>query len=76
MTRGELKNLYNRTQKAMIKGTALLHEFHVASDEKYGFAYNDRDIDLIIDSLDYGLGCLSFEGYEMLMCKESKPEAP
>jgi Ca2+-binding EF-hand superfamily protein len=37
----------------------------------YGFHYSDKDLDYIIDSLDYGQGKLTFEEFDKIM-KENK----
>ena len=38
--------------------------------DEYGFHYSDKDMDEIIDCLDYGTSTLSFNSFKRLMEKE------
>lgn len=42
-------------------------EFDDLIEKQYGYHYSDKDLDWIIDSMDYGLGKLSFEDFNKIM---------
>lgn len=39
---------------------------------KYGFHYSDRDVDYLVDSIDYGLKPVSFKEFDKIMKKEKE----
>lgn len=68
----ELKKAFNRKMKAASENKAAGHALDALISEKWGFHYSDRDMDWIIDSLDYGHGGLDFKGFVRMMDEESK----
>lgn len=64
--------LLERTCNASIKYHGLKRKLDSAIEAKYGFHYSDRDLDWIIDSIDYGSGGITFKHFDKIM-RESKP---
>ena len=67
-----VKKLIPRISRLSNKLSYLRSQFDRAVTEEYGFHYSDRDLDEIIDRLDYGHGEMSFKEFDKIM-RQSKP---
>ncbi len=67
-----LSLLLKRVLKAGKKFDLLKTEFDKKIEEKYGFHYSDRDLDHIIDSIDYCQSDISFEKFDRIMKEERR----
>ena len=67
-----LSFLLKRVLKAGRKFDLLKHEFDKKIVEKYGFHYSDRDLDYLIDSIDYCQADVSFEKFDEIMKEEGR----
>ena len=65
-----LEEFYQKTVEACMISTRYLLRLNEMEEEVYGFNHNDRDLDGIIDSVDYGGGGLSFKRYHKMMMEE------
>lgn len=68
----EVKKLIDKISKLANEYSRLKVKFDSAVVREYGFHYSDRDLDEIIDCLDYGHGGMSFNEFDEIM-KASKP---
>ena len=48
------------------------HKLNLMIEEKWGYSYSDKDLDEIIDSIDYGTSNISFERFIELMNDPNK----
>lgn len=62
-----LSHKFEKLKEISLLHHKLLKEFGDLSEELYGFIYNSKDIDPIIDTLEYGTDSISFEDYVRLM---------
>lgn len=72
----ELKSLYNKTKISIRKHKDLSDMLDRKIDEVFGFNFSETDDDDIIDTLDYGISGLSFEGFirKMVAYQKQKNE--
>jgi catalase (peroxidase I) len=61
------KRFFKTVTRKACEWAAMKQQFDMLVEEKYGFHYSDKDLDEIIDSIDYGNGGLSFEEFEKIM---------
>jgi len=64
-----LKYLLKYINKRNCDVSSVRNEFDNLIKDYFGFHYSDKDIDEIIDSLDFGLGMLSWEEFKEIMLK-------
>lgn len=69
MRENGMKKLFNEMMKDAERFHETKRKFDQAIIEKYGFHYSDKDIDEIIDSIDYGQGGLDYKDFTELMNK-------
>lgn len=62
-----LRHLLEYMNKRSQEISANKNEFDNLIEEKYGYHYSDKDLDWIIDNVDYGLGKVSFEEFDKIM---------
>ncbi len=61
------KKLFEQVKADASRSFGSLHKLCEQEEKQYGYTHNDKDLDQIIDSLDYGTGDMTFEEYEELM---------
>ncbi len=64
------KRLFNKVNRLACELKVASHKLDIQIDKKYGFNHSDKDMDEIIDCLDYGNHYISFEEFTKLMDKE------
>ena len=62
-----LKYLLNYINKRSVEVLSMKCEFDNLIEEIYGFHYSEKDLDYIIDSVDYGQSFMSFEEFDKIM---------
>ena len=67
-----LKYLLKYINKRSCEISSVKEEFDNLFEEYFGFHYSDKDIDLIIDSLDMGHGYLTFKEIEEIIVEDKK----
>lgn len=67
MTNAKFKRLFCQVQSAAVSLSAIRSVFDAEIKERYGFHYSDKDIDEIIECLDYGFDTMTFEKFKALM---------
>ena len=70
MNEKRLKYLLNYINKRNCEVSTVKNEFDTLVEEYFGFHYSDKDIDYIIDKVDYGLGYLEFNEFKNVMESE------
>ena len=75
MDNRQFRVLFYRLQNAANKKEVLRERFNRGMAKRYGFTYSDKDIDGIIDCLDYGVGKMSFKKFRALM-EDCDPRTP
>ena len=63
----ELKKLFYKIQELSNTISELRPRFDELIEEKYGYHYSDKDLDMIIDCVDYGTGTMSFKEFDKMM---------
>ena len=61
------KRYFKQVSKKAQEWADMKTQFDMLVEKKYGFHYSDKDIDEIIDCIDYGHGELSFEEFDEIM---------
>jgi hypothetical protein len=69
--KNELKKQFQKTIKLSIEYNFEKHFLDDLIEAYYGFHYSDRNMDYIIDSIDYGQG-ITFEEFNSIMTNEKK----
>lgn len=59
--------MFYRVQRLANNLSVIRTVFDLEIEKRYGFHYSDKDIDGIIDCLDYGSGELSFTEFKKLL---------
>lgn len=67
MTNPELSVMLKKVQKLSNTLNDIRPKFDELVEEEYGYHYSDKDIDEIIDCVDYGNGFLTFCKFDRLM---------
>lgn len=70
MTTKEFKRLFHRVQRKAIEIVELRTTLSEEIEHRYGFHYSDRNIDSIIECLDYGFDKMSFNEFITLLEEE------
>ena len=63
----KLSKLFYKCQKLSSQHQEILRELDTLIVEKYGYHYNDEDLDDVIESLDYGHVTLTFREFDKIM---------
>lgn len=63
------KKLFDKVADIAIKWHDVKHLFDMRVETTWGYHYSDKDMDEIIDAIDYGSGGLSYERFKELMEK-------
>ena len=71
----KIKILFERAYKASIQFRREKQRLDKEIEKVYGYHYSDKDIDELIDTLDYGTGTLTFEEFNKIML-ENKSVKP
>ena len=66
-----LKFLLKKINQATMVVNKYKSEFDSLVENEYGYHYSDKDVDEIIDCLDYGLSEMSFEEFDKIMKKHT-----
>ena len=69
------KSINKKRIRTLFKEYSMINKIHCKAkllldkeiEKVYGFHYSDRDLDYIIDSLDYAQGKLTFEEFDKIM---------
>lgn len=69
----ELSKLFYKMQKLSNEISDNKHRFDELIEEKYGYHYSDKDLDEIIDCVDYGHGRMTFQEFSRIM-RENKDD--
>lgn len=64
--------MFNKLVTIIREYIDLKKDFDIIIEDKWNFHYSDRDIDYIIDTLDYGIGNLSYKDFCNIMNKEKE----
>lgn len=67
----ELSKLFSKMQKLSVEIQKNKSRFDEMIEEKYGYHYSDKDLDKIIDCLDYGNRSMTFKEFDKIM-RENK----
>ena len=67
----EMKRLFEGCRDKSYELLKLRMEFDSFQEKHYGFNYNDRDMDDIIDVIDMGDGDMTFNRFHKRMLEES-----
>lgn len=68
----ELKKQFEKVKKLAYQNSKQSRKLDVMIYKKWRFSYSDKDIDEIIDTLDYGVGNATFERFVELMDNPNK----
>lgn len=69
----ELRKLFYKMQKLSNDMSNNKSRFDELIEEKYGYHYSDKDLDEIIDCVDYGHSTMTFREFNRIM-RENKYE--
>lgn len=67
----EMKRLFEECRDRSYNLRKLREIFDGFQEEHYGFIYNDRDMDDIIDAIDMGGGNITFDRFHKRMLEEA-----
>lgn len=67
----ELSKLFYKMQKLSKEISNNKARFDRLIEDKYGFHYSEKDLDEIIDCIDYGNGNMTFKEFDKIM-RENK----
>lgn len=68
----EMKRLFEECRDRSYELRRLREEFDDLQEEHYGFVYNNRDMDDIIDVIDIGGGNMTFNQFHKRMLEEKE----
>ena len=68
----EMKRLFEGCRDGSYELRKLRNEFDEFQEKHYGFIYNDRDMDDIIDVIDIGEGGMTFNRFHKRMLEETE----
>ncbi len=75
MTNAKFKRLFQQVQSAAVSLVAIRGPFDDEIRERYGFHYSDKDLDSIIECLDYGFDTMTFEEFKTLLDNAKQEDA-